>query len=484
MPFIHRPASGLPTPQHALFTRDSHPLGRCGGHGAINNTWNSTTNGTFSFSRCNIFKKPAGVIYVVLEEKYGNDIEKLGMMLRSLDRNFNHRSHYPVAIIGFDMNVAKRTAIRDSTSSNLEFIDLSNIIQADQLPNFLDKSKIPDIPSCGYNNDQVIDRLRNRWLAYEGMKLLSKHYDWYWRLAYDSLLTEPLKYDPFLMLASQNKTYGYITILQDDANCIQGLWEATQTYAKEKQVSSTFLDAIQERSVFSNGFEISHRSVWQSAEYSDFFDFMDHQGGMLYNRWTELNIHTMALSLFASPKQLHRFNDVGFKHYPFIDQHGSTDAIKRAISSHWEGHPIAVETDANLSSLFAARRWGFLGADVATSFRLPAAVKLGSYVWLFGDTLLGTSGGSKRGMDYHSIIHNAMAFVPDGNNNHHLSPADVHFFWNVYEDGSPKEAFPHPDENGIYWPVGGLSVELHQESGSIDSKIIILVQRVTSIHRE
>jgi hypothetical protein len=98
---------------------------------------------------------------------------------------------------------------------------------------------------------------------------------------------------------------------------------------------------------------------------------------------------------------------------------------------------LQVEPARELNKLFAPRRYGYLGTDVATSFRLPPSVRYGDYAWLLGDTFIGTSTPVVRngGTD---LVHNALAFLPAG---HDVSPPDVRFFWNVREDGSPAEVF-------------------------------------------
>lgn len=55
----------------------------------------------------------------------------------------------------------------------------------------------------------------------------------------------------------------------------------------------------------------------------------------------------------------------------------------------------------DLQPLFAVRNEGWLGADVATSFRFPRNLnasedELDKYMWIFGDTLLGYASRDRR----------------------------------------------------------------------------------------
>lgn len=475
LPFIQRNASGLPSPGHSLFSRaggsfsancsaDSHGHGGHG-HGAPN-------NGTCFSGR------PSGIVYTVLNDEPGQ-LEKLLATLASLDTHFNDAHRYPVAIFAADLGYARRARIRNATRSVVEFHDLS-FLEAQPLPVWVDRARVPAYVDCAFGDDSVLDRKRNRHMALEGLPKLARQYDYLWRLVPGALLTENVTSDPFETMARGGKTYGYLMTVTDDARCIKGLRAATLRYARRAGVTPTFLDVLPEDAVFYDGFEVSHSSLWLDPEYRAFLEFLDREGGMLYHRWTERNVMTEALALLAPPERLHRFSDVGFEHAPFVKQTSNRAVLKRPVEATWRDRSVSVAPAPDLSALLAARRFGFLGADVATSFRLPAAAGYGAYAWLLGDTYLGTSDGARREAAAHTV-NNALAFMPLPAEDAPLGPADVSFFWREDAEGAPAAAFEaggsSSSSNMVLWPVSGLSVEYEGTA-----RLVLFAQRVRKKH--
>ena len=195
---------------------------------------------------------------------------------------------------------------------------------------------------------------------------------------------------------------------------------------------------------------------------------------MLYYRWTEANLATAANALFTPSERLYRFSDIGFEQAPFVKQTTNRNVIKKPIETAWQGRSISVQNETDIAGLFASRRVGFIGSDVATSFRLPSVAGYGDYAWLFGDTYIGTTDGLKRDTGAH-IINNALAFLPAGSD---VRASDVSFYWRQGEDDSPATAFiVEGKPNTLLWPVTGLSVEYEGTA-----KIVLFASRVLKKH--
>ncbi len=132
-------------------------------------------------------------------------------------------------------------------------------------------------------------------------------------------------------------------------------------------------------------------------------------------------------------------------------------------ASEEQRHPeVALVADAALQRLIdpypAAEGPSWLGADVASSVRLADD----RWVWLFGDTLLGTivgdcssGGGCRRevrgpgaGMIANSV--GTMVLGADG------APWPVVKYWRT-EDDAPAPIFSTPEE-GFLWPLAGVRV--------------------------
>ncbi|GAB5029578.1 glycolipid 2-alpha-mannosyltransferase [Nannochloropsis oceanica] len=486
LPFISRNASGLPSPGQTLFSRagGSNHHGDCNGNstlaghglGGVVGHVHGGNNGTCYSGR------PSGVVYTVLNDEPGQ-LEKLLMTLKSLDLFFTDHFHYPVAIFAADLSFERRTTIRKATRSVVEFHDLS-FLASQPLPGWVVEASVPAFVDCGFGDDSIGDRKRNRYMASTGVRKLAAQYDYLWRLAPGAVLTENVTSDPFATLASGGKSFGYLMTVTDDSKCVVGLQEATKEYVQREEVTPTFLDVLPPGAVFYDGFAIAHGSFWRSPEYQSYFQFLDEEGGIFYHRWTEANILTQALALFMPTEEIHRFSDVGFEHAPFVKQSTNRAVLKKQLDSVWKDRSIAATPAPELSALLAPRRFGFLGSDVATSFRLPSVAGYGAYMWLLGDTFLGTSDGSRReGM--HSTISNALAFLPSGadlgvESGELLSPSDVTFFWGYDDQGLPTAPFERTagQESGtVLWPVSGVSVEY----GGM-AKIVLFAQRVRKTH--
>lgn len=156
--------------------------------------------------------------------------------------------------------------------------------------------------------------------------------------------------------------------------------------------------------------------------------------------------------------------------------------------SSWRGVSITTAEAEDLQPIFAVRDEGWLGADVATSFRFPPrrpgrkeggkeALERedeGKYMWLFGDTLLGYANQDRR-LAGAFFLHNSVAFLPAFN----MSDAsvggpkaeDVYFSWNVSKGGCPTSIFirgPPVDNECVHtqeylWPISGMGVSYMEE---------------------
>lgn len=223
-------------------------------------------------------------------------------------------------------------------------------------------------------------------------------------------------YDIFGKMAAEGKLYGYVSTVRDDDACIVGLWDTAEDYARRLGTSlgDNFFKEWPRGAVFYNNFEVSHASIWTSQEYRAYFDHIDQNGGIYMKRWGDAPIKSIAVSLFVPPEKIHRFGDLGYRHAPFVDT--LPEAMRKPASRGRQVLPLGelawkpekpvhsvighfqVETkpDAALQRILdpalGASTDSWIGADVATSIGVGG----GQYVWLFGDTLIGSLAGDTR----------------------------------------------------------------------------------------
>lgn len=242
-----------------------------------------------------------GVIYSLI---YGaTDFKRLQRMLSSLDTFFNDRYHYPVILFSENTTEAQKRFIRSSTRSNVTFRDVSFTV-----PNFIDPSVLPVRTKCAPSSSTIGYRHMCRFHAMEAHDILSKEmgYEWHWRLDDDSELTSEIGYDIFQLMKAANKRYGFVNSVNDDPECIEGLWEAADVFANSK--NQTNLQSLEQNAtgfygrwprgrVFYNNFEISHHSVWDSPVYRAWFAQVDGLEGIYTRRWGDAPIKSIGVAL-------------------------------------------------------------------------------------------------------------------------------------------------------------------------------------------
>ena len=178
-----------------------------------------------------------------------------------------------------------------------------------------------------------------RFNAIIGSRLLASEYEWQWRLDDDSLITGPVGYDVFRLMAENGKRYGFPNMVEEFSFCIKGLWKHANAYfdALSTRLPHAWLRKLPENLIFYNNFEISHRSVWLDPGMAAWLDHVDSVGGIYYHRWGDAPIHTLGVAMFVPLRQVHRFSDIGYTHLPFVQQLPS-GLPPPSVASAWDVH--------------------------------------------------------------------------------------------------------------------------------------------------
>ncbi|KJA27200.1 glycosyltransferase family 15 protein [Hypholoma sublateritium FD-334 SS-4] len=151
---------------------------------------------------------------------------------------------------------------------------------------------------------------------------LLQAYRYYWRP--DVKFFCDLDYDPFHLMRTNNKTYGFTISLPEWQPTIPTLWNAVKEFTTEhpEYISPDnamgFLSDDGGESYnlchFWSNFEIADLDFWRGEAYQKFFDHLESKGGFYYERWGDAPVHSIAAALFARKDQLHFFRDIGYKH--------------------------------------------------------------------------------------------------------------------------------------------------------------------------
>lgn len=155
---------------------------------------------------------------------------------------------------------------------------------------------------------------------------LVKKYEFIWRVEPETKLLCDVNYDVFKFMKSNNKVYGFSIAIHEYENTIPNLWKHVKEFIKlNPQYLSPnnlmkFISDDKGESYnlchFWTNFEIVNLNFFHSQVYSDYFNFLDKNGGFFYERWGDAPIHSIAVSLFLDKDQVHFFDDVGYFHKP------------------------------------------------------------------------------------------------------------------------------------------------------------------------
>ncbi|KAK9478752.1 nucleotide-diphospho-sugar transferase [Lipomyces japonicus] len=166
---------------------------------------------------------------------------------------------------------------------------------------------------------------------------LLKNYDWYWRVEPGVEFFCDVDYDPFTYMRTHGKVYGFVMSMYEYLATIETLWDSTKEFVRQNpqylaadnaldffvdgkspsKQGDTEIDGNYNLCHFWSNFEIASLNFWRSPAYSDYFNFLDAQGGFFYERWGDAPIHSLAAGLFLPKDKIHHFGDIGYRHLPY-----------------------------------------------------------------------------------------------------------------------------------------------------------------------
>ncbi|KAJ1651936.1 alpha-1,2-mannosyltransferase ktr1 [Dispira simplex] len=158
---------------------------------------------------------------------------------------------------------------------------------------------------------------------------LLESYEYYWRVEPGVKFLCDIDYDPFLYLKDNDLQYGFTISLTEIMETVPTLWSTTKEFMRkhpEYVNNRNMLSWVTDRSFqeyngchFWSNFEIASFQWLRSEKYLAYFDYLDQAGGYFYERWGDAPVHSLALSMFLPPEQVHWFSDIGYFHSPFTN---------------------------------------------------------------------------------------------------------------------------------------------------------------------
>jgi hypothetical protein len=147
--------------------------------------------------------------------------------------------------------------------------------------------------------------------------------------------------------------------------------------------------------------------VWHSSVFDSLVRRRDELGGA---RWGDAAVHTVSVISSLHQSEIHRFEDIRYE--ALMNPKG---AVHKQQDKWKDGAALRATPLFVLEKVFRPRRFGWMGGDVAASFALPPEACspylpkkegreeecgyggsfLTRFVWLFGDTIIGTSSAER-----------------------------------------------------------------------------------------
>ncbi|CAG8455513.1 11469_t:CDS:2 [Ambispora leptoticha] len=252
--------------------------------------------------------KRAKAVFVVLVRN--RDIHDLRASMRELEDRFNHKYNYPYLFLNDEeftdefkrLSSAMTKAKTEYGLIPEEHWSVPDWIDIDRARSEMKKMEEADVIYGGSESYRHMCRFESGFFFRH--PLLDK-YDYYWRV-------EP----------------GFTVSLYEYEETIKTLWKTVREFMKkypeyiEKDNAMDFISYDQGETYnlchFWSNFEIGDLNLWRSERYLKFFDFLDHKGGFFYERWGDAPVHSIAAALFLKKKEIHFFNEIGYKHEPFM----------------------------------------------------------------------------------------------------------------------------------------------------------------------
>ncbi|VEU20642.1 DEKNAAC101641 [Brettanomyces naardenensis] len=162
-------------------------------------------------------------------------------------------------------------------------------------------------------------------------------YRYFWRVEPDIEFRCSINYDPFRVMRIEDKVYGFTLAPLELHTTVATLWQTTLDYMKEypERIADDnnfmFLTDDDGKTFnmchFWSNFEIADLDFFRSDLYGHFFDYIDHKGGIYYERWGDAPIHTIAISILLKHNKLKFFSNTGYFHSPNLECSGSAQMI-------------------------------------------------------------------------------------------------------------------------------------------------------------
>ncbi|POY76736.1 hypothetical protein BMF94_0328 [Rhodotorula taiwanensis] len=254
--------------------------------------------------------------------------------IRQVEDRFNYAYHYDWLFLNEEpFNDEFKSHVSALCSGKVQFGLVPDEQWGKDMPSWIDRDKaINAINAMGQKPIPYGGSLPYRKMCRYQSGFFFEHplldsYEYYWRVEPNVKFLCDIPYDPFKVMKQHNRTYGFVVTLYEYQETIPTLWQTTKDFIDKNPqylaepnmmewISPNKGDSYNGCHYWSN-FEIAKVGFWRSEAYRAYFKHLDQAGGFFYERWGDAPVHSLAVSLFLRPDEIHFFNSIGYRHEPF-----------------------------------------------------------------------------------------------------------------------------------------------------------------------
>jgi hypothetical protein len=275
--------------------------------------------------------KPKAVIYMLVKRR---TLVTYRQAIRSIDRQFNRQFRYPIVVFAppdLDTEADRRLIkehnrsapiyvqiVRFDDESSSQPVAASSAAAADGLPSV----KRQPLRRRQRESPVAVEAKHSTWFhsgaVYDQPIFRSPGLAYVMRLTDDWLMAAPIKVDLFKYMKQRRLLYGFwktkLMLPQSDLSLCTAVEEYINSSAAESPLvlRAAYNRWRQHPTRHLCRWELSELALWRSAQYRDFFAYVDRLGGIYTEGWSEQTIKSIALALFVGNKQMHQFKELQY----------------------------------------------------------------------------------------------------------------------------------------------------------------------------
>lgn len=288
-------------------------------------------NSTLRFlepSLVNVGRRPkACLLFTITSHSKFHTLEQIVQSIQQIEQTFNSNFNYPyVFITENEFTSEQKKEIESIVSAPVLFGTIPK--KYFQYPSWIDQNKAATARSKMHNlefGSSASYRFVQRYLAgFLWKHELLQNFDWFWRIQPDVELFCEMQYDIFRWMQDTGNLYGFTLFGREEIDTMPSIWNLTEKFNEtnsdygetsnlmhfgytdngEKYRTCHFLPVL----------EMGNLNLWKSPAYSRYFDFLDHEGGIFYERWSDAVIRTLAVTSLIPKDRIHFFPEIGFSY--------------------------------------------------------------------------------------------------------------------------------------------------------------------------